>query len=395
MSIEYIVRFVKSMGNNIRLQDLLSAYLNKDLSESDNNELLSYFYNPLFIKEIEERLGHEFDSESGVEDLTEEQQLRILNKVFEEQAQFISPIKKISLWPWVACAIAIVLICGIWFYNVTGVSLIKENKFVYNDDALPGRAGAEITLADGSVIKLDGGKGGIILQKGRLRYNDGTSLSSDPVETSGNIIASTLKGQMYRFLLPDGSKVWLNANSALSLYLDAFGKYKRVVELKGEAYFEIAKNKNVPFVVESKEQRVEVLGTHFNINSYSDEPVVTTTLLEGSVRLVTKRQELILEPGEQALATDKVVEVTHVNVSKSVDWIAGDFNFEDVDFRVVMREIGRWYDMEIVYDQSVSKDIRSGGWISRSNTLSSVLRSIEKSGQVHFKIEGKKIYVTK
>lgn len=384
------------MGNNIRLQNLLSAYFNKDLSESENEELLSYFYNPLFIKEIEERLGQEFDSESGLEEMTEQQQLKILNKVFEEQAEFTPPIKRIWLWPWVACAIAITaLISGIWFYKVTKVTLVKESNFVYKDDVLPGRTGGAITLSDGRVIKLSGGKDGIILQPGRMRYNDGTRLSSDTVEISGSIKASTLRGQTYRFLLPDGSKVWLNANSTLSLYLDAFGKHKRVVELEGEAYFEIAGNKKVPFVVKSKRQRVEVLGTHFNINTYSDEPVVTTTLLEGSVRLVTVRQERILEPGEQALTTDKVVEVTRIDVSKAVDWIAGDFNFEDTDFRVAMREICRWYDMEIVYDQSVPKDIRSGGWISRSNPLSSVLRSIEKSGQVHFKIEGKKIYVTK
>ncbi|MNL30601.1 fec operon regulator FecR [compost metagenome] len=170
---------------------------------------------------------------------------------------------------------------------------------------------------------------------------------------------------------------------------------KRRVKLEGEGYFEIAKDKTHPFVVESRGQEVEVLGTHFNVNAYTDEKVVATTLLEGAVKVTSNQNQQLLKPGEQAVNSGRAIKVARVDAENIIDWKEGDFYFEHADFRSVMRKIGRWYDVEVIYDRSVPERITSNGLISRNNKLSAVLKSIEKSGQVHFKIDGKKIYVTK
>jgi transmembrane sensor len=138
-----------------------------------------------------------------------------------------------------------------------------------------------------------------------------------------------------------------------------------------------------------------VLGTHFNINSYSDEPAVSTTLIQGSVKVSTANKVQMLKPGEQSVNDGKSIKVSQVDVDSSIDWKNGDFNLDGVEFKIAMRKIARWYNMEVVYDEAISDNIRSGGWVSRKNSLSTVLKSIEASGQVHFRIKGKQIYITK
>jgi ferric-dicitrate binding protein FerR (iron transport regulator) len=167
------------------------------------------------------------------------------------------------------------------------------------------------------------------------------------------------------------------------------------VALTGEGYFEVAKDRSHPFIVEAAGQQVEVLGTHFNVNSYADEPVVATTLLEGSVKVSAAASARTIVPGEQARSSGGGISVARVNTGQVVDWKDGDFNLEGVDFRAAMRKLGRWYNVEFVYDRSVPGDIEAGGWISRSSPLSAVLKSIENSGQVRFKIEGRKVLVFK
>jgi ferric-dicitrate binding protein FerR (iron transport regulator) len=206
---------------------------------------------------------------------------------------------------------------------------------------------------------------------------------------------STVPGQTYVVILPDQSKVWLNSASSLR-YPASFASLKnRTVELQGEAYFEIAKDAKHPFIVKTGTQSVQVLGTHFNINSYTDEQAITTTLLEGLVRISSGKTERVLKVGEQAVNKNNQVSISKVNTDNITDWVNGDFYFDNMDFRAAMRKIGRWYDLDIVYDRSLPVDIEAGGWISRNNKLSTVLHLIEKSGQVHFKVEGKKLYITR
>ncbi|TKC04213.1 FecR family protein [Pedobacter frigoris] len=301
----------------------------------------------------------------------------------------------------IAAAVATIIIsAGIWFLK----NPAKENpdqQSAYMNDVAPGKQGATLTLANGKKIRLtDAANGelakeaGVIITKtanGQLIYE---IKNENTVSDKINIL-TTDNGETYQVRLPDGSSVWLNAASTLK-YPASFAKLKdRRVELSGEGYFEIAKDKAHPFIVKTAGQEVEVLGTHFNINSYNDEPAVATTLLEGSVKVTSGDQKQIIKPGEQAVNNGATIKIAKVNIDNITDWKDGDFNFERADFKSVMRKVSRWYNVEVIYDEGVPNDIESLGWVSREKSLSNVLKAIENSGQVHFKIEGRKLYVSK
>jgi transmembrane sensor len=310
--------------------------------------------------------------------------------------------KAIKLWPriiGIAVAIALVVL-GVYFFNYRNDKHTDSNVLA-TQDISPGTVGATLTLANGKKIKLSEAADGEIAKEAGISVTktaDG-QLVYQIKETTGdpNKInrLSTAKGETYILTLPDKSKVWLNAASSLTYSATLNERGLRRVRLEGEAYFEIFKDKVHPFIVQTAKQDVEVLGTHFNINSYADEPATATTLLEGSVKVTAGNLKQILKPGEQALNMGKTIEVTTADIENVTDWKNGDFFLNRVDFRTAMRKIARWYDVEVIYDASVSDDIQSSGYISRSKKLSSVLKLIEKSGQVHFKIEGRRIYVSK
>lgn len=300
-----------------------------------------------------------------------------------------------------AGAAALLLIfTGTYLYNHNKDS-VGNKDFSAVSTISPGKSGATLTLSNGKKILLSDAVNGKIAAEpgvniiksadGKLIYSNQKSLSL-PGKTN---TVSTANGETYRLRLPDGSSVWLNSASSLTFCTLLNDNGKRVVQLTGEAYFEIVKDKKHPFIVKTGKQNVEVLGTHFNINSYNDEPAIVTTLLEGSVKVKAGQFVYMLKPGEQALNTGKSIAVRKADVENIIDWKDGDFFLDGVAFKTAMRKISRWYDVEVVYDSSVSDNIRSGGWISRKNPLLTVLKSIESSGQVHFKIEGRKIYVTK
>ena len=308
----------------------------------------------------------------------------------------------VKLWPRilvVAAAVASIVV-GVYFFNYDKQT-VPENIDLVAHDVAPGKVGATLTLANGKKIELtntpDGElakEAGVVITKsanGQLIYE----IKNANTATNKLNTLATARGETYQLRLPDGSMVWLNAASSLTYAANLRQGGKRRVKLEGEGYFEIAKDKMHPFVVESKGQEVEVLGTHFNVNAYADEKVVATTLLEGAVKITSNQNQQLLKPGEQAINNGTAIKVARVDVENLIDWKAGDFYFEHADFRSVMRKIGRWYDVEIIYDRSVPESITSNGLISRNNKLSAVLKSIEKTGQVHFKIDGKKLYVTK
>jgi ferric-dicitrate binding protein FerR (iron transport regulator) len=331
-----------------------------------------------------------------------------------ELKQRIAKISKkpVKLWPRIAVAAAAVatIVFGVWFFNGdTGVLKQVQDDVVQNDIA-PGKNGATITLANGKVIKLSDVKSGVVIGKDDLKYSDSTlvigSLSSranakdpDPSEVGmtskvQNLTASTAKGQTYQFTLSDGTKVWLNADSKISFPSQFSGKERKLL-LDGEAYFEVSKDKKHPFVVESKGQFLEVLGTHFNLNAYKDEPQIATTLLEGSVKVSVNGRTQLIRPGQQAVNYGGRLQVNEVSLDDITDWKEGDFFLNHVDFKTAMRKIARWYDVEIVYDVAVPDDLESGGWMSRRNNLSTVLKAIEGTGLARFRIDGKTVHVFK
>lgn len=317
-----------------------------------------------------------------------------LGTLSQEEIQPLS--KRISIWSRISIAAALILIVGglFLFYNHNYGSG-RLNRDIVKNNILPGKNVAVLTLSNGKRIDLSDEKSGIVIDASKLTYSDGTSVGQED-ELQGNklISAETPRGGTYQVILPDGSKVWLNAASILKFPATFSGKANREVELIGEAYFEIQKDKIHPFKVKTIQQEVEVLGTHFNVNAYAEEGPVKTTLLEGSVKLVHQKKMAYLKPGQQGfIAADDDFNVVKADLNYVSAWKNGEFIFNGTDLRSLMRQISRWYDVDVIYEQGVKDDVFFGK-IKRNAELSKVLK-ILALGDVHFKIEDRKIIVMK
>ena len=274
-------------------------------------------------------------------------------------------------------------------------------------DLPPGRDAAVLTLADGQTIILDSANGTITKQgsatvinnNGRVSYANAAGNESQPAVVYNRV--TTARGNQYLLVLADGSKVWLNSASSLR-FPTSFTGNRREVELDGEGYFEITKNAAKPFHVKTRTQDIEVLGTHFNVNAYPDEEATKTTLLEGKVKVVNGEsvangQAAILQPGQQAIAANNAGAFIQVKEDVDLDqvmaWKNGWFEFDDTDIKTIMRQISRWYDVDIRYETKTDNE-KYGGRISRNLNLSNILKMLENYG-VHFKLEGKMLTVVK
>jgi len=332
---------------------------------------------------------------------------KITDNIKEEDIKII-PLKRKN-YSLVAAAAAVVITVGaggyFWLVNRPAKPLLpKPVAAVKPHDLPPGRDAAVLTLADGKKIVLDSASGAISQQGNVTVLNVNGKLSYAPT-TKGNEnevvynTVSTARGNQYQLILSDGTKVWLNSASSLR-FPASFTGNSRDVELDGEGYFEVVKNAAKPFHVKTRTQDIEVLGTHFNVNAYKDEETIKTTLLEGSVRVqsaVGNRQSAILKPGEQAIVGNDEGASIHITSDIDIDqvmaWKNGWFEFENTDLKTIMRQISRWYDVDIEY-QIKPCDERYGGRISRNLNLSSILKMLESYG-VHFTLEGKKLVVQK
>jgi len=343
------------------------------------------------------------------------------------EAELIQAIQKLSdrvllpvrvqtskrLWPQLltAAAACIAFIITIYFFDYFPGNRKKEMS-VYANDIAPGSNKAVLILADGRKINLNDVKtGNISTQKnvqvnktkeGQLEYrtvaqNHHHSFKNKNEQIAYNSIQIP-KGGQYMVCLPDGSKVWLNSASTLK-FPTAFNDVTRKVELSGEAYFEVSKDKLHPFIVKSLTQQIKVLGTHFNISTYQDEAFVKTTLLEGSVEVIPaiknsnkETQETFLTPGQQSMLTNGKITVSKANLQDAVAWKNGYFILNHDTFREIMSKISRWYNVDVVYQCNPDR-IHIGGIVSRSVNISTVLKLMGETGQVHFKIEGRRITV--
>jgi len=317
----------------------------------------------------------------------------------------IAPRKVIRLWPRIAAAAAVLLVlfsAGLFYVNRTVSS--NADSVVMTKDIGPGKVGATLTLASGKRIRLAdvasgqiASESGMVVVKkadGRLEYQV-IGAANNPKQLN---TLSTSKGETYSVVLPDGSKVWMNAASSLTYSASLLSTGKRSVLLSGEAYFEVAKDKAHPFVVTSAAQEVEVLGTHFNVNAYGDETQVRTTLLEGSIKVaITGSSSMaVLKPDQQAVVSSgSLIKVEDVIAEASVDWKEGTFNFKKEELPSIMRKVARWYDVEVVYQGIEVQGQTYSGYVSRSENVSKVLKILAKISGLKFKVEGKKIIVTK
>lgn len=310
-------------------------------------------------------------------------------------------IKTLKLWPRIipiAAAVALVAI-GIHFFSYQKKAVTRHLPELVEDVA-PGAYGATLTLANGKKIRLTDAKNGELVKESGISISktaDGKLIYSIE-ETAANVdkvnVLSTAKGETYEVRLPDGSSVHLNAASSLTYKASLIENGRRIVKLSGEGYFEVAKDRQHPFIVITSNQEVEVMGTHFNISSYADDVVEKTTLLEGSVRLSTSVGSRILKPGQQSKVKDGKISIADTDTNLAVAWKNNEFVFESETIENIMKLVERWYNVEIIYVGSQTNGKFSGG-VSRFDNISKVLQILETTGAGHFKIQGRKVYVSK
>jgi hypothetical protein len=391
-----------------RLEYLFECYLRQNCSENEEAELMNLLADPENKIQFQ-KLIHEVIEKTGTEaQMPDHVAASIFRNIIDTDIQSEITVKSTKVytvnWIKVAAAACIILFISsfvYWLFLRPSKDQLIATTIAPNAKQTaikPGGNHAILTMADGQTIVLDSAENGNILsgnskikKQGALLVYDGTKASNQGSLISYNTL-STPRGGQYQLVLPDGSKVWLNASSSIH-FPTAFAGHERNVELTGEAYFEIAKNKQKPFHVNVNGMQVEVLGTHFNVNAYGDEGAIKTSLLEGSVKIKKGNISGLLKPGQQGVlkknSTD--LEIKNADMNEAIAWKNGLFEFDGADIKSIMREIGRWYDVDVVYAGKVP-DRRFEGKISRDAQLSDVLKILALSN-VKFSVEGKKIIV--
>lgn len=385
-----------------RLQYLVNRYFNGTCTEDEQKELARWIDSARNDDALKELLEEAWSGYKPDVTMPGEMSERILSAVFEEERPKSRPLHRLQRW-WPAAAAAVVLLlagAGYLFRGESEDNLVAEQPR-YRNEVPAGGNKAVLMLGDGSVITLDSAANGILAQQGNVKVMKTASgqLSylgqGDYKEARSVNTMRTPRGGEYRLILPDGTKVWLNAASSITFPV-AFVGNDRVVSITGEAYFEVAHNKAMPFRVTTGNTTVEVLGTHFNINAYEGEGFIKTTLLEGAVKVNSPYESNLLTPGQQARVAGigSMDVVNEVDLDEVMAWKNGYFQFNDADMPTVMRQLENWYDVTVTYEGGFVPDRSFGGGMQRSLPLSKVLKILEENN-VKFKIEGRNITVLK
>ncbi|PSL45411.1 FecR family protein [Chitinophaga niastensis] len=396
--------------SNIQLKELFKKYLDETLTPEEFSQLYEMIhagYDPEVLDELLDGVlsNPDFTVSSGDYD-KKEVFASLLAKIEEREVKEVLPTPVIPIyrkrWIAVGAAAIIFLLAGsiYWMLAMRNPSnqLVAEKKQV-KFDAPPGRSGAILTLSNGKQIELDNTQNGSLAQQGNTRLlKQGGKLSyktedafADKPMVLYNVV-TTPRGRQFQLVLADGTRVWLNAASSIKFPTTFNGKERRVA-VSGEAYFEVAHNYNMPFVVQVNKSEIAVLGTHFDVLNYNDENNISATLLEGSIKVTNASQHILLVPGEQG----KIERATGELSSKKVDadqviaWTKGELAISNSDFSGLMRQISRWYDVDVVFQGNVP-NVRIGGFLHRDVNLSTVLDFLGENG-VRYKTEGKTITI--
>ncbi len=295
-----------------------------------------------------------------------------------------------------AAAAILILAAGYWMFiynNKEDNRVVVQNEEVSVLDLPPGKDAAILTLPGGKQIILDSTTGTISKQDGATIVNlDGmvTYSSTEENKVAWHTI-STARGNQYQLVLADGSKVLLNSASSLRFPSSFTGTAREVELVNGEAYFDIAKNTAIPFHVKTREMMVAVTGTHFNVNAYDDEGAVATTLVEGKVSVNRDSHSLNIKPGQQAVFNNNDFVIIQPDIQKVIAWKTGFFDFDNMDISAIMRQLSRWYDVDVIYEGKVTTE-KFGGRISRQLPLSKVLKLLEEN-DVKFRLDGRRLVV--
>ncbi|MDR6568993.1 DUF4974 domain-containing protein [Chitinophaga ginsengisegetis] len=379
---------------------LIEKYLAGTITPAEEAQLMAWYQD-----------HNQTDVEWPSENADEEEQVR-LRMLLRMNQQINTPVTRSGttrrLWYYLSAAASVLLIVGFaTYFYYPQIHRSTRPAVIARDvkDIGPGGNKAILTLANGDKVVLEEAKNGLISQQGNTSVNKTGSGSllynKEAGSAAATIVYNTLStpyGGQYQMTLQDGTKVWLNAGSSLRFPASFPGNERNVI-LTGEAYFEVAKDNARPFFVtvnagSGAPMTVRVLGTHFNINAYPDEQHNIVTLLEGAVKVGCGQENALLAPGKEAILnrTSGKINIKDGDTEGAVAWKNGYFLFENEKIESIMRQISRWYDVEISYQGDVSgKAI--GGSLSRSKNVSEVLNMLELTGTVHFKINGRRITV--
>lgn len=389
-------------------QQQIAFLLHKYLQESLNEEEILLLENWKGQSATNRRFFDALQNEDQLTRWIAEDHPDRLNEVEEDiYAQILGKIPELRiiplyqrLWFRVTVAASVLFVTGLTYWltfvtqNTDGttqdISHVKKN----NDIEAPKTTKATITLADGSIVSIDSltalSQNDVQLSKtadGKIIYKGKTN------KIAYNTLNNPRGSKVIDMILSDGSHVWLNAGSSVT-YPIAFAANERNVSITGEAYFEVVHNVAMPFTVRKGETTITVLGTHFNVNAYDDETETRITLLEGAVRVSNRNSEELLKPGQQARVSSGIKVIDDADMEQVTAWKNGRFYFNNTDIKTIMRQISRWYNVEIVYEGEPAETLL-GGVVSRKENVSHLLKILEATGKVHFTIEGEKIIITR
>lgn len=370
-------------------QILYKKYLEGNCTPEEEAALLTY-------KDEIELLDGSWESNLGNQTEIHD---RLKHRIYE--SRYGKPRRNNYGWLKVAATLLIVFAAGYFFLHKQKekpAALVAAKPAVI----VPGGNKAYLISSNGQRIVLNDARNGQLTVQGGTHVSkakEGLLVYEKAANAAarGEVVYNTIgtpRGGQYWVTLSDGSKVLLNAASSLRFPVSFSGNERRV-KLEGEAYFEISKNKQKPFIVEANGTSVQVLGTHFNVSAYADDNAVTTTLLEGSVRLNKGRANAMLIPGQQGIALNAQSSflVQQADLKMVMAWKEGYFYFRNTDIKSIMKQVSRWYDVDFVYEQSELKNSLFGGKISKYKDISELLKNLELTGTIHFKIEGRRVIV--
>ncbi|RQO74799.1 hypothetical protein DBR43_05290 [Pedobacter sp. KBW06] len=388
---------------NTRLAYLYQRYIDEICTAEEREEFFSLLMADQKTEQMNDLMDHTWATVEKGKGLSEEKANHILDHILSHH-HHQPVVRKISWYRYAAAGLAFVTVsAGLYLYSLNHHSDLKKQQDAVYVSSIPAASNkATLTLANGSTINLDKASKGEIAEQSGLtvtKTGDGKlvyEISKTSVAAAGFNTITTPRGGLYQVNLPDGTMVWLNAASSLK-YPAVFNGQERKVELSGEAYFEVAKKK-IPFLVKTALQEVAVLGTHFNINAYADEVKTKTTLFEGSVRVsLAEKQALksvntqVLVPGQQSTVENNRLNVNAVDLDEALAWKNGYFQFNEENLVNIMKQLSRWYDIDVVFEGKPSQELFLLK-IPRRLALSDVLKILATNG-INFKIEGRTLIV--
>lgn len=385
--------------DEIYFQSLLDKYRKNEISAGELSELTAAVNTGVYDETV--KASVQASLESGEQQWDKTRQQVVFGEILR-QIEAEAPVRRImpEKRRWLAAAAAVLVILTIGWYTVNRLKTgqVRENQVAVQDVAA-GRSGAVLMLANGSKIVLDTAGNGtvasqagvdIVLNNGALAYEHG-ALDEAGAEALNTVL--TPRGRQFSIVLPDGSKVWINAESSLRFPVQFSGK-ERQVQLTGEAYFEVAENASQPFkVLVNNKTEVLVLGTSFNINAYAGQPRAKATLITGKVNIRSGKAAAVLVPGQEASIAGDITVVDNADINKAIAWKNGAFDFNNTTIEELAAQLERWYDIEVTYDQHISQ-IPFGGKISRKVSLKTLVRLMDGTGLDFRLAEGRKLIIT-